>query len=99
MLTKVPLPKRLAKSVLRTEKKEKHNYYNKEIENKYICICTRDWLSVELHYGSVLEDKLGGFWVTDHLPLPLFNINTYYALKAKLGLRGGVGGQLPRNLN
>ena len=26
--------------------------------------------SGELHYGSVLEDKLGGFWVTDHLPLP-----------------------------
>ena len=46
LLTKVPLPKRLAKSVLKTEKKEKHNYYNKEIENKYIRICTRDWLSV-----------------------------------------------------
>ena len=26
--------------------------------------------SVDLHYGSVLEDKLGGFWVFAHLPLP-----------------------------
>ena len=38
-------------------------------------------------------------WVTAHLPLPWLNINTYFSLGAKLWLRGGVGGQLPRNLD
>ena len=35
-------------------------------------------------------------WVTDHLiPFPLVNINTYFSLRAKCWLMGGVGGQLP----
>ena len=38
------------------------------------------------------------FWETAHLPLPKANINTYYSLRAKCWLRGGVGGQLPRNV-
>ena len=33
-----------------------------------------------------------------HLPLPLANINTYFSLRAKCWLRGGVGEQFPRNL-
>ena len=36
---------------------------------------------------------------TVHLPLPKANINTYFSLRAKCWLRGGVGGQFPRNLN
>ena len=38
------------------------------------------------------------FWETAHLPLPLANINTYFSLKAKCLLRGGVGGQFTRNI-
>ena len=41
-----------------------------------------------------------GVWVTDHLiPFPLVNINTYFSLRAKCCLMGGVGGQLPRHPN
>ena len=32
------------------------------------------------------------------LPLPLANINTYFSLRAKGWLRGGVGGQFPRKV-
>ena len=39
-----------------------------------------------------------GFWETAHLPLPYANINTYFSLREKGWLRGGVGGQFPRNL-
>ena len=38
-------------------------------------------------------------WETAHPPLPKANINTYFLLRAKWWLRGGVGGQFPRNLN
>ena len=40
-----------------------------------------------------------GSWETAHLLLPLANINTYFLLRAKWWLRGGVGGWFPRNLN
>ena len=33
-----------------------------------------------------------------HLPLPQTNINTYFSLRAKCWLRGGVGGLFPRNV-
>ena len=36
------------------------------------------------------------FLGTAYLPLP--NINTYFPLRAKCWLRGGVGGQFPRNV-
>ena len=39
-----------------------------------------------------------GFWEFAHLPLPKGNIITYFSLRAKCWLRGGVGGQFPRNL-
>ena len=39
-----------------------------------------------------------GFWETDHPPLPLVNIITYFPLWANSWLREGVGGQFPRNL-
>ena len=39
------------------------------------------------------------FWVTAHLPLPWINNNISFSLGAKLWIRGGVGGQLPRNLS
>ena len=39
-----------------------------------------------------------GFWETDHPPLPLVNIITYFPLWANSWLKGGVGGQFPRNL-
>ena len=32
---------------------------------------------------------------TAHLPLPEININTYFSLRGKWRLRGGVGGQFP----
>ena len=31
--------------------------------------------------------------------LPLVNINTYFSLRAKWWLKGGVGGKVTRNLN
>ena len=37
-----------------------------------------------------------GFWETAHLPLPYAIIITYYSLRAKCWLRGGVGGQFPQ---
>ena len=36
------------------------------------------------------------FWETAHLPLPYANI--YFSLRAKYWLRGGVDGQIPRNV-
>ena len=39
-----------------------------------------------------------GFWEVAHLPLPKGNIITHFSLRAECGLRGGVGGQFPRNL-
>ena len=38
------------------------------------------------------------FWEIAHLPLAEANINTYFLLRAKCWLRGGVGGQFPRNV-
>ena len=38
------------------------------------------------------------FWETAHLPLPYANINTYFSLRANCWLRGGVGGQFPKNM-
>ena len=37
-----------------------------------------------------------GFWETAHLPLPYAIIITYFSLRAKCWLRGGVGGQFPK---
>ena len=39
-----------------------------------------------------------GFRETFHLPLPQVNITTYFSLRAKCWVRGGVGGQIPKNL-
>ena len=39
------------------------------------------------------------FLGNDHLPLPKVNINTYFSLRAKCWLEGGVVGPFPRNLN
>ena len=50
--------------------------------------------TLELHVKINL-----GFQETAHLPLPQANINTYFSFRAKCWLRGGVGGQFPRNLN
>ena len=40
-----------------------------------------------------------GFWETAHLPLPYANIYSYFSFRAKCWLRGGVDGQIPRNLH
>jgi len=40
-----------------------------------------------------------GFWGTAHLPLSYANINTYFSLRAKWWLRGGVGVHFSINLN
>ena len=37
------------------------------------------------------------FWETAHLPLPWDNVNTYFSLRAKCWLRGGVGIMIPIN--
>ena len=42
-------------------------------------------------FGQIL-----GSWETAHLPLPFSNINTYFLLREKWWLRGGVGRQFPR---
>ena len=39
--------------------------------------------------------QVGTFLETAHLPLPKANINTYFSLRAKCWIRGGVGGQFP----
>ena len=39
-----------------------------------------------------------GFCVTDHPSFIKVNINIYFPLRAKLWLKGGVGGQLPSRL-
>ena len=39
-----------------------------------------------------------GFRETAHLPLPQANIKTYFSLREKRWLRGGVGGLLPISL-
>ena len=33
------------------------------------------------------------FWETADIPLPLANMNTYFSLRAKCWLKGGVGRQ------
>ena len=40
-----------------------------------------------------------GFWEIAHLLFPYSNVNTYFSRRAKCWLKGGVGGQFPRNLN
>ena len=55
---------------------------------------TLDRISVSLNIAKAILR----FWENAHLPLPWANINTYFSLKAKCCLRGGVGGQFPRNV-
>ena len=43
--------------------------------------------------------QVGTFLETAHLPLPKANINTYFSLRAKCWIRGGVGGQFPEAYN
>ena len=40
-----------------------------------------------------------GFRQTSHLPLPQVNIITYFSLRAKCWVTGGVGRRIPQNLN
>ena len=59
---------------------------------------------IVLWKGSTNKDSKKGWinlgsWETAHLPLPYANIITYFSLRAECCLRGGVGGQSPRNLN
>ena len=37
-------------------------------------------------------------WETAYLPLPQVNIKTYFSLRAKCWLRGGVGAKITRNV-
>ena len=48
--------------------------------------------------GTVTKFKQCDHYTSAHLPLPLVNINTYFSLRAKCWLRGGVGGQFPINV-
>ena len=41
---------------------------------------------------------ISGKLPTYGLPLPYANINTYFSLRANCWLRGGVGGQFPKNV-
>ena len=53
-------------------------------------------------WRSIVNATLGSDWdifSSYHLPLPWANIIAYFSLRAKCWLRGGVGGQFPRNLN
>ena len=51
------------------------------------------YLSSQKTLGIILR-----FRETAYLPLPKANINTYFSRRAKCWLRGGVGGQFPRNV-
>ena len=53
----------------------------------------RSWGSLRSRWRIIIR-----FWETAHLPLPQANINTYFSLRAKCWLRGGVGGLFPRNV-
>ena len=59
--------------------------------SKKICACVVEE-KVRVCYQYKIEINLG-FWEA-HLP-----INTYFTLRAKCWLRGGVGGQFLSNLN
>ena len=52
---------------------------------KQICLTSTKGNGIVIH-----------FWETAHLPLPYTNINTYFSLRAKCWLRGGVGRQFPK---
>ena len=77
------------------------------LENLFLffCNCNVCRLDIMLRRHGQLNTKLWfcpinlGFWEAAHLPLPKSNINTYFSLSAKCWIRGGVGGQFPRNLN
>ena len=73
----------------------------------YLCGCVSHWF---IRMGFAPAGKTGvecvtfvlriiwRFWETAHLPLSKANIDTYLSLRAKCWLRGGVGGQFPRNV-
>ena len=54
------------------------------------CVSSDDWL-------ILAQEELHLRW-PHHLPLPYANINTYFSLGAKCWLRGGVGGQFPKDV-
>ena len=73
---------------------------------RQIMICTKltnhdillNLVGVEEKPRKVIVIKINlGFWETAHLPLPLASINTYFSFRTKCWLRGGIGGQFPRN--
>ena len=57
---------------------------------------------VQLSYSSHIPNPI----IKDHYAIlgncppthPQANINTHFSLKANVSLRGGVGGQIPRNV-
>ena len=53
-------------------------------------------LRISLHFISKSKRIIKRFWETTHLPLPEANINTYFLLRSKWWLWGGVGGKFPR---
>ena len=64
-------------------------------EGKVPFWCMRYAVSIVLLFIAVYIHWINvGFWETAHLPVPEANIITYFSLKAKCWLRGGIGGQI-----
>ena len=62
---------------------------------RYILVSTNSRIQIKLHganYTLYVSGKLPTF------PFPKPTLNTYFSLKAKCWLRGGVGGNIPRNV-
>ena len=65
------------------------------------CLCVFHLQIVRLRSESVPGELflvIIRFWETAHLPLPQANTTTYFLLRAKVWLRGGVGEQFPTDV-
>ena len=75
-----------------TSNVQSHNLRKSEL-NYYVPRPRTESAKGSLHYrGSVLWNKIP----SDIRNLPSLNIITYFSLRAKCRLRGGVGGQFPK---
>ena len=64
-----------------------------------LCFSLLDIFSAHSVTATAKIGSFLGFWKPAHLPLPYANIKTEFSFRAKCWLRGGLGGQFPRDLN
>ena len=77
------------------------NYQHNDIGCSNGAHSSKCWTTAQGEISKKYQrQKKGSFYdsgETDYLTLPYANIYTYFSLRAKCWLRGGVGGQFPRN--